>query len=72
MGPWRSVRLSVESLNGRLLLIVCQLKVSNHSVCQQHTYFYTSQGQHIFSVSHNEVDVQNLCHLILLGVTRVQ
>ena len=62
MGPWRSVRLSVKSLNGRLLLIVCQ----------QHTYFYTSQGQHIFSVSHNEVDVQNLCHLILLGVTRVQ
>jgi len=35
------------------------LKVSNHSVCQQHV-FYTSQGQHIFCVNHNKSDMQNL------------
>ena len=38
-----------------LLLIVCQLKVSNHSVCQQHTHFYTSKGQYTFCVNLNKI-----------------
>jgi len=38
---------------GNLMLIVCQRKVSNHSVCQQHRYFHTNQT---FCVSLNKID----------------
>ena len=36
------------------------LKILNHAVCQQHTYFYTSQGQYTFCVNHNEIEMLNL------------
>jgi len=43
------------------------LKILNHAVCQQHTYFYTSQGQYTFCVNHNEIEMLNLELLRAIG-----
>jgi len=51
---------------------VCRLKVSNHSVCQQHTYFYTRQGEYTFrledAVWRNRFPLNNInaCWFLLL------
>jgi len=52
-------RCSCRAGIGSLLLAV-RRNVSNHSVCQQHTYFYTSQGQYTFFVNHDEIDMWNM------------
>jgi len=34
----------LEFTQGSAILTACHLKVSNHSVCQQHTFSYTSRS----------------------------
>ena len=52
---------------GNVLLIVCQFKISNYSVCQQHTYICASQGQSTFCVHCNKSDLQNVELLCAIG-----
>ena len=47
--PWFSTA-GVDNL----FLTVCRLTISNDSVCQQHTYFYTSQCQYTFFANHDK------------------